>query len=158
MAKVKVWNKNVHPYKEVFKGTPIEIPAGGFVEMDYEEAVEFKGTFSPLPPEDCPEPSKYYKMIVVDAPKEPVYVADPLMNHADGTRAADAEALAAALKQFAHLQVKDETLDKAPKEDPRLAALEAQLKAQSEQIAALVAAQSAEKRGPGRPPKQKAGE
>lgn len=45
MAMAKVFNDNKYPYKENFKGQIIEIPPGGFVEMDYEDAVQFKSAF-----------------------------------------------------------------------------------------------------------------
>jgi len=38
---VKVHNLNKYDYKEVFKGSEVLIPAGGFVEMDYFEAKLF---------------------------------------------------------------------------------------------------------------------
>lgn len=45
---VRVYNDNVHPYYEKFKGEDVSIPARGFVEMDFFEAVEFRGTYSPI--------------------------------------------------------------------------------------------------------------
>jgi hypothetical protein len=45
---VRVYNDNIHPYSEKFKGEPISIPPKGFISMDYFEAVEFKGSFSPI--------------------------------------------------------------------------------------------------------------
>lgn len=47
MAKMKVYNDNTHPYREIFKGDKIEIPSKGFIIMDYDDAYQFRGTFSP---------------------------------------------------------------------------------------------------------------
>lgn len=48
MAMYRVWNDNVHPYKETFKGDKIEIGAKKFIEMSEDDAYQFKGTFSPM--------------------------------------------------------------------------------------------------------------
>jgi len=69
---VTVWNDNVHDFTEKnFKGQKIVVPAKGSIKMDYEEAVEFQGKFSSLPPEDCPEQDvpKYFKMIRIEKPE-----------------------------------------------------------------------------------------
>lgn len=44
----KVWNDNVHPHKEVFKEKTIEIPPKGFVTMEWEDAVDFRGKYTPI--------------------------------------------------------------------------------------------------------------
>ncbi len=44
--KMRVYNDNTHPYKEHFKGDDIAIPSKGFILMDYDDAHQFKGTFS----------------------------------------------------------------------------------------------------------------
>lgn len=43
---MKVWNDNVHPYKETFKDEKIEIPAKSYILMEEDDAYQFKGTFS----------------------------------------------------------------------------------------------------------------
>lgn len=48
MPLVKVWNKNIHPLEERFKGEMIRIPAGGCRVMDEEEAYQYKGQFKPI--------------------------------------------------------------------------------------------------------------
>lgn len=72
MANVKVWNLNVHPFKQVFKGDLIEIPAQGHIEMEFYEAHEFKGTYSPrlLDGDGNPDP-RGYKMIRITEGNEP---------------------------------------------------------------------------------------
>lgn len=47
MAMVRVWNDNKYEYRETFKGDKVVIPAGKFIEMQEDEAIQFKGTFSP---------------------------------------------------------------------------------------------------------------
>lgn len=46
---VRVYNKNEHTYRELFKGKAIEIPAGGYIVMDQAEAIMFKGTIGQHP-------------------------------------------------------------------------------------------------------------
>ena len=48
MAKVRVWNDNVYPYKETFKGDPLVIGSKSYIEMEEEDAVQFRGTFAPM--------------------------------------------------------------------------------------------------------------
>lgn len=45
MALVKVWNDNVYPYKELFKGDNILIPPNSYIEMEHDDAILFKGTY-----------------------------------------------------------------------------------------------------------------
>lgn len=45
---VKIWNDNVHPYKEKFKGVEIKIDPKTFIKMEREEAVLFLGQFSSI--------------------------------------------------------------------------------------------------------------
>lgn len=86
---VKVWNDNVHPYSEKFRGLMIQLPPKSYIEMDEDEAESFKSTFTfpKLDGQDMPDP-KFFKMIRVEreAPK-PLPPADPLMNHATGKKA-----------------------------------------------------------------------
>ena len=48
MAKVKVWNDNTVAWTEKFKGDDVKIPPRGYIEMEFYEAHEFKGQFSPI--------------------------------------------------------------------------------------------------------------
>lgn len=69
MPKVKVHNDNIYPYEETFKGEKIHIPAKGHIEMEYGEAIQFKGTFnSPVRDADGNDTPKGYKMIRVEEP------------------------------------------------------------------------------------------
>jgi hypothetical protein len=47
-GRIKVWNDNVYAYEEKFKGDMIRIEPKTYVEMDYDEAILFKGTFAPI--------------------------------------------------------------------------------------------------------------
>lgn len=48
VARVKVWNDNVYDYTEKFQDEMVTIKAKGFVVMDREKAILFKGTFSEI--------------------------------------------------------------------------------------------------------------
>jgi hypothetical protein len=67
--KVKVYNDNVHPYTEDFRGKKISIPPKAYIEMEYDDAVTFQSSFSPIIRDadgnDMPEG---YKMIRIDEP------------------------------------------------------------------------------------------
>ena len=64
---VKVWNDNIHPYEEKFKGNFIRIEPGKFIEMEYDEAKLFLGTFVPIVRggDDRPDPV-YFKRLRLD--------------------------------------------------------------------------------------------
>lgn len=68
MAQVKVWNDNVHTYKEKFREKNIEIPPHSFIWMDEDEAHVFKGTMGFLPKLDADgnKIPEGYKMIRVE--------------------------------------------------------------------------------------------
>lgn len=113
---------NIHrdglTHKEKFKGEDIVIPAGEFVLMDYEDAVQFKGQYFPLfmNGQGIQAPESY-KMIKIEAGPEAktendsenkkVYVC-----HVDGKEFTDKGLLDEYMKtNFSHLLVRDETLD-----------------------------------------------
>lgn len=66
MRQVKVWNKNVHPYKEDnFNGENIRIPAGGYIVMEEYEAISFMGRAVPIVKmADGLQDPRSYKMLV----------------------------------------------------------------------------------------------
>lgn len=72
---VRVYNDNTYPFTQVFKGDRIHIPAKKFIEMEDDEAVMFRGTYSPILVDGAnnhlPES---YKMIRIVYPKD--YVND----------------------------------------------------------------------------------
>jgi hypothetical protein len=48
MAKVRVWNDNVHPYKEEFRSHKVDIAPGKFMIMEEDEAIMLLGNYSPI--------------------------------------------------------------------------------------------------------------
>lgn len=48
MAKVRVWNRNDYPLKEMFKGDELTILPGEFCLMELEDAVLLKGQYAPI--------------------------------------------------------------------------------------------------------------
>lgn len=67
---VKVWNDNVHPYKEKFRGKTIEIGPRDYVEMDLNEAHIFLGVMPPNIEVDAGGIQKptSYKMLRIERP------------------------------------------------------------------------------------------
>lgn len=64
----KVWNDNPHTdWKETFKGDIVTIPSKKFIEMEFYDAHEFKGQYSPikLKPDETQDPASF-KMIRVE--------------------------------------------------------------------------------------------
>jgi hypothetical protein len=67
MPKVKVWNLNQYPYKETFKGDEIVIPPQSFIEMEYYDAHEFRGSYSPIKRDHDNQPlPQSFKMIRIE--------------------------------------------------------------------------------------------
>lgn len=74
MGMVRVWNKNVHDYKEKFRDDHIHIKAGQYILMESEQANIFRGTFSPIVLDaDGNKIAEGFKMISI----EPIGVEDP---------------------------------------------------------------------------------
>lgn len=48
MSQVKVWNDNNHDLYEKFKGKEYHIPAGKFIKMGRNQAIQFKGQYHPI--------------------------------------------------------------------------------------------------------------
>jgi hypothetical protein len=71
---VKVWNDNDYDYKETFKDNEVKIPAKSFIEMEYYDAHEFKGTYKAIQRDgdNQPLPHSYKKIWVEEPPKDSV--------------------------------------------------------------------------------------
>jgi hypothetical protein len=151
MPLVKVWNDNIYPHSELYKGDRLTIPAGGCIEMEWEEAIQFRGQYTPMPPQDTRDEDipKYYKMIRIDQPSEPIFKDPGHIVHATGQKAVSAEQLGLLLAEFRDANPQRAVRDDESAKDSRIASLEAQLA----EIKTLIAANQATKRGPGRPPK-----
>jgi len=68
---VKVHNRNVYPLEEDFKGQRIYIAPNSHIEMDYEEAVQFRGQYhQPLFDKGGVQDPRSYKYIVIDKEDE----------------------------------------------------------------------------------------
>ena len=144
MGLVKVWNNNVHPFTQEFKSNKITIPPQAYIEMDYEEAVEFKGKFSPIITDGDGNPlPESFKMIKVERPAHTAAVPG-LMNHATGKQAATAEELRTVMSEFSHLLVKDD--EGGPSKLDSLQTENLELKARLDAIESMLAAQSAPKK------------
>lgn len=147
MAKVKVWNDNDHVHQEDYKGDRIVIQPHGYVEMDWEEGIQFQGQFTPikfLADGIAPDP-RCYKMIRVDAPTEPIFRDNSNIVHATGQRAASASELVDLLKTFAAEQ--PDRVVKA--DDKELDSLKAQVAYLKNAVTELMS-----RKKPGRPPKE----
>lgn len=151
MPLVKVWNDNVHPHTEKYKGDMITIPAGGFVEMEWEEGIQFKGQFTglaPIVPETGQPDARKFKMIRVDAPATPIFKDAPLVNHATGELAASQAELNAIVKAFRAANPERAVADDGSGKTDQIAAMQAQI----DELKALIVAQAP--RPVGRPKKE----
>lgn len=119
MAKWRVWNK--HPngltHKELFKEEMIVIPAGEFVLMDYEDAVNFRGQyFHPKRnAQGAPDPAGF-KVIHLEPDGTTMAQAVPHMKeficHIDGAKFPSQALLDNYLKQnYSEQTFKDEMLE-----------------------------------------------
>ena len=67
MPQVRVYNDNVHPYQEEFKGETVKIPSKGSIEMEFYDAHEFLGSFNaPKLDYDGNPTAASYKMLRIE--------------------------------------------------------------------------------------------
>lgn len=61
---VKVWNDNIHPFKQKFKGDVVTIEPKQFIKMDDSDARLFLGEFSPIlrDADGAPDPKGFKKL------------------------------------------------------------------------------------------------
>jgi hypothetical protein len=111
---VKVWNDNVYPFSQVFKGDKLTIPAGSFLMMDLEEAVEFKSSFSPivLDADESPLPSSYKMIRIERGSSDPVVPNADLICHANGKRVASKAELDKEIEAHVDMMVDDKEIEK----------------------------------------------
>ena len=69
---VRVYNDNVHPYSEKYKGRQITIPSKGYIEMDLNEAHHFLGTNPGIANRDASglQSPETYKKLRIERPQE----------------------------------------------------------------------------------------
>jgi hypothetical protein len=150
MAMVKVWNDNDYPHKERYKGDMVEIPAHGHVEMEWEEAIQFAGQFTPpIMRGDGTHDPRGFKKIRVERPKVMPF-QEKHVNHANGAVLPSAAELAKAIAEFSHLRITDPDAEASAKteSDAEIAALRAEL----DELKSLIADNI--NRKPGRPRKE----
>ena len=116
MAKWRVWNK--HPegltHKEKFREEMIEIKAGEYVIMDYEDAVRFRGQYFPMlkNAQGAPDP-KGFKVLQLEPDGEiEVQTVKEFICHLDGAKFPTEALLNNYLKMnYAESTFKDDALD-----------------------------------------------
>lgn len=149
MSRAEVWNDNVYPHTETFKEKAYVIPPKSFIEMDYEDAIEFKSQFTPIKTDGekniLPESYKMIRVVPITKPEVQV----PLVCHATGKVAANAAELAAMNAE--HVGQLEADSAKYLEDQAKLKSENEELKAR---LAALEAAAGEAKRGPGRPRKE----
>lgn len=145
MSLARVWNDNVHPHTEVFKEKTITIAPKSFVEMDYDDAVEFKSAFTPIKTDGelNPKPESF-KMIRIEPVDGAPVTQVPLVCHATGKVAANHAELA---------KMNAEHIDQLEEASAKQLEEQAALKAENEALKARLAALET-KKGPGRPSKE----
>jgi hypothetical protein len=130
MPQAQVWNDNVYPHVEKFKGVTLEIPAGGCISMDYEEANQFLCQFFPMQKTGGGQQDpKSFKRLRVEplGTVEPARV--PLVCHATGQVVANEGELKKLNEEHAHLLHDDakEELARLKEKDDEIAKLKAEL-------------------------------
>ncbi len=117
MSKYRVWNKHSKglTHKENFKGDLIEIKAGQYILMDYEDAVEFKGQYFPMKRDAMGQDDPTcWKMIFIepDGNVTTPVVQEKFISHIDGKEFQSKAELNAYLKaNYADAVYKDEALN-----------------------------------------------
>lgn len=86
MALVDVVNKNVHPFRSKFRDLEIDIPAGGKIEMDHEDAILFLGEKQPMKfdGQDNQLPESYKMLFIEGLDRIDQLSRDKFICHMDG--------------------------------------------------------------------------
>lgn len=128
MALVRVWNDNVYPHEERFKGKLITIEPGQYIEMDDDDAQMFKGQFTQiLKRGDGTFDPRSFKKIRVERLEAKNVELNPLFHHATGKVAKTQAEFDSWQRQYKHLMVDADERAKVDKAetDEQLAALKA---------------------------------
>lgn len=113
----QVWNDNTIDFKQKFKDDWVEIPAQGFIEMPYAEAVSFKSYPFPMKFDGMGQQLKEsFKMIRIEGKPDGDNMVAAFKCHADGTLHASKDALNAYVQsRYAEkLEEPQEALKKKP--------------------------------------------
>lgn len=96
MSLVKVWNDNDLDFRQDYKGNVVFIPAKGFIEMDWDEAIAFKSYPYPMQFDGMGQQLKSsFKMIRVEGKRDTSTQVVMFRCHKDGSLHASKEALTA---------------------------------------------------------------
>jgi hypothetical protein len=117
--KVKVWNDNTYDYEEKFREQDIKIPAKSFIEMEYDEALTFKGTFAGIKRDADNQPlPQFFKMIRLEPASPDMGAAkpEPLLCNSCRYLAISAKDLETHLKKHADDVVVDEAAEAATRQ------------------------------------------
>jgi hypothetical protein len=95
---VRVWNDNVHPFRQIFRDKEILIAPKKFIEMEETEAFEFRSSYSPITRDGDGQPTvESYKMIRVErtdkSAHKPVQTPNDFVCQACGFKAANKKEL-----------------------------------------------------------------
>lgn len=105
---VKVWNDNVHPFTQVFRGETITIPPKSSIDMDFYDAHSFKSKGSPIAKDGMGQfDPKSFKMIRVEGRPNLESKTVAYKCEADGTLHATEEAMNEHAKAFESRRIKD---------------------------------------------------
>ena len=133
---VRVFNDNSFLYSEKYKGKVYDIQPGASVEMEEDDAEHFLSQYTPVVKrgDNTPDP-RFFKMLRIDPPLgSREHKANPLMVHAAGKVAANAEEFEALTKMYAHSALRDKE-----SEAQDMSSVKAQMEAQQAEIAELKA-------------------
>lgn len=120
MNLVKVWNDNVHVFKQKFRGDMVEIPPKSFIEMDWADAHSFKSKGSPMEFDGMGQPkAESFKMIRVEGQPDFQDKVMAFKSHIDGSLHLTAEALEDHDRQFKHLQYRTAETEQPTVAPPR---------------------------------------
>lgn len=113
---VKVHNDNVFDYQEDYRGRKITIPAKSSIEMEYDDAIQFQGTWTAARKDGNGAPLReFFKMIRVEEPPlaQQGVKQDPLMCIACRYMGKDAKDLQGhVIEAHAHQQAHDEDAER----------------------------------------------
>lgn len=131
MANAKIWNDNIYPHREMYKGDWIEIPAGGFISMDWDEAKQFEGQFFAMHKnaDGLTQDPKSFKKIRLELCDGAVIAPVQLVCHATGKIAKDANDLKAMNAEHEGLldEESKKQVDEIKAKDAEIEALKAEL-------------------------------
>ena len=109
-CRARVWNKGSKVYTTKFKGDIVTIAPGAFVEMDWYDAVDFRGQYIPVIKNDSGQYLTEQKLVLEKVPGSETTTSGGYMNPLTGKSFATIDELQADMNMHKHkfLQVTDE--------------------------------------------------